>query len=100
MARFDGPHGGFCVCTRERCTDECKTYRAFHPKPVTNYDRIVSKSPEELAVWLAQQKYRRPRFDGWLPLCNHVMGAKVCHAHGYEACWLDWLKEEAEGGTQ
>lgn len=63
--------------------------------PLTNYDRIVRKTPEELAVWLAQQEYRRPGFDGWLPLCNHVMGAKVCHAHGCEACWLDWLRQEA-----
>lgn len=62
----------------------------------TNYDRIISKSPEELAVWLAQQEYRRPRFDGWLPLCNHVMGSRTCHKGGCEKCWFDWLKEVTE----
>lgn len=58
----------------------------------SNADRIRYMSDEELADWLAKQEYRRVAFDGWLPLCNHVMGAKTCHENGCNACWLEWLK--------
>ena len=62
----------------------------------TNADRLRSLSDEELAEFFAQQEYRKPVFDGWLPLCNHVMGPRMCHENGCEKCWLDWWKEEAE----
>ena len=39
-------------------------------KPITNYDRIISKTPEELAEWL--------------------------EAHCYQYGWLDWLKQEVK----
>lgn len=79
------------VCARYGADNDPTMWEA---KPQTNYDRIISKTPEELAVWLAQQEYRRPRFDGWLPLCNHVMGPRTCHKDGCEKCWLDWLRQE------
>lgn len=56
------------ICTR--CGD-------FERKPVTNYDRIISKTPEELAEWLS---------------CN-------CTGDGYGNSaedWLDWLRRETE----
>lgn len=65
-----------------------------HPK--TKADLIRTMSDEELAKFFAQQEYRKPVFDGWLPLCNHVMGPRTCHENGCENCWLDWLKQEAE----
>ena len=46
-------------CEKFPCTeDECKlTFRcpAFSPKPnpITNYDLLISKTPEELAEWIA-----------------------------------------------
>lgn len=46
-----------------------------YPKPsnpVTNYDRLISKTPEELAEWIAK------RAPGT-----------------YASRWLDWLKQEA-----
>lgn len=50
MAEFsDARSGAYCMCTREKCSDECRTYRRFHPKPVTNADRIRAMSDEELA---------------------------------------------------
>lgn len=67
-------------------------------KPTTNADRIRAMSDEELAKFFAQQKYRKPVFDGWLPLCYHVMGPRRCHEDGCEKCWLDWLKQEATDG--
>lgn len=44
-------------------------------KPMSNYDRLISKTPEELAEWLS---------------CN-------CTGDGYgngAEDWLDWLKQE------
>ena len=40
---------------------------------VTNYDRIISKTPEELAEWLEDR----------LPLPSNGL-------------WLDWLKQEVK----
>lgn len=60
----------------------CKKRR----KPITNYDRIVSKSPEELAKELVVLSDRCP--DG--VDCEIVPHGREC----YE-CWLDWLKQEA-----
>lgn len=68
----------------------------FKPKPITNADRIRSMTDEELAEFFAQQEYRKPVFDGWLPLCYHVMGPRRCNENGCEKCWLDWLKQEAD----
>lgn len=65
-------------------------------KRTTNADRIRSMTDEELAVWLAKHKYRRPTFDGWLPFCNTVMGPRICHEDGCEKCWLDWLKSPVD----
>lgn len=44
------------------------------PKPITNYDRLVSKSPEELAEWLYDVPAR------W---------------YAKKEAWLDWLNEGA-----
>ena len=48
-------------------------------KPNTNYDRIISKTPEELAEWIA---------------CGvlNLTGASLEMA---TEAWLDWLKQEA-----
>lgn len=58
-------------------------------KPTTNYDRIVSKTPEELAVFASDLG------------CHPSASPKTCRGVGHcSECWLDWLKQEAEGGTQ
>ena len=47
--------------------------------PTTNYDRIISKTPEELASYLARlESSQRP-----------------VYARKEAAEWLDWLQEEA-----
>ena len=80
---------GVCWGTAERDACSCggnKSKCDFYPsvreegkKPVTNYDRIVSKSPEELAETMLD-----------------------CFAAFYDVEWskqdiLDWLKQEGEG---
>lgn len=59
-------------------TAEWRKWNALNTKPVTNADRIRSKSDEELAEWLCD-------IAGWLPMYEGKM-------HPI----LDWLKEEAE----
>ena len=58
------------------------------PKPVTNYDRLISKSPEELA-----------EFIGCDPM--HDICPNNCHEDPERPCTvciLEWLKREAEDG--
>ena len=59
--------------------------------PLTNYDRIISKSPEELAEFLIQDGDCPPKrmYPDSCPNCDRVT-PKVCYD-----CWLDWLKQEA-----
>ena len=63
----------------------------FKPKPITNYDRIVSKSPGELAEWLAEVLFH----------CSNTICDQRCPM--YECCCdqpsdniEDWLKQEAK----
>lgn len=75
MAEFsDAKSGAYCMCTRERCSDECRTYRQFRPKPVTNADRIRSMDDYDLAIFLEN----------------------VSCKHADTEDWLDWLRKECE----
>ncbi len=49
-------------------------------KKPTNYDRLISKTPEELARWIADELVEPGYYKG---------------NEAYEL-WLDWLKEEAD----
>ena len=60
----------------------CRKNRTVEP---TNYDRIISKTPEELAEWLWFKVGKCPPFDVCPSQCI------PCEA---KDCWLDWLKQE------
>ena len=60
----------------------CRKNRTVEP---TNYDRIISKTPEELAEWLWLKVGKCPPFDVCPSQCI------PCEA---KDCWLDWLKQE------
>jgi len=62
----------------------------FARKPLTNYDRIISKTPEEMAEFLIQDGSCPPErmYPDSCPICDRVT-LKVC-----QQCWLDWLKQE------
>ena len=67
--------------------------RDYEPKPITNYDRIISKTPEELAVLISES------ID--CGVCKEMHGFRMCDVAQYkscEDCWLDWLKKEADDG--
>lgn len=51
---------------------------------VTNYDRLVSKSPEDLAAYYFTEFFKK------VPYCH-----ENCPAHDdCQMCLLEWLKEE------
>lgn len=64
------------------------------PLVLTNYDRLISKTPEELAEWIM----REPSI--WYhAVCPPGTGSD-CSTSPCKQCWLDWLKSPAdkEGG--
>ena len=77
-----GPH---------RVKTDCISYvPKVYPKPRTNYDSIVSKSPEDLAKWLS-----------FLAPCCHCEAVpeernQVIHPHNCYEKWLEWLKQEVQ----
>ena len=58
-------------------------------KPLTNYDRIISKTPEELAVICE---------DGCPPQheCPPMKSEEAGRRSYCQKCWLDWLKSPVE----
>lgn len=74
--------GGGCVCSREKCSADCATYRSYMPKPVTNADRVRAMSDEELAKWIAEE-------------ILHLTGGSLDMA---TAAWIRWMKKETDGG--
>lgn len=61
------------------------------PKSITNYDRITSKPPEELAKWISET------ID--CGVCEVMHGFRMCDAAPCETCedcWAGWLKQEAQ----
>lgn len=59
---------------------EWRKWNALRTKPITNYDRIISKSPEEMAEFMAKTH------------CVHK--APHCRESDCTQCWLDWLQKE------
>ena len=78
-------------CTRfEECAvdEDCGLFVA---KPMTNYDLLIFKPPEELAGWLCQTQYR----DG--DFCPPKHEWQYCiMAGGCRECWLSWLNAPAD----
>lgn len=67
------------------------------PRILTNYDRIVSKSPEELAVVIAWPYLASPPWCSEHTTCPYISEDPTpC-----DKCALDWLKQpvEEEGET-
>lgn len=65
----------------------CSRFELKHTQ--TNADRIRAMSDEELTEWLAYMNYSS---------CCPNNGAHDCRPTCRE-CWLDWLQEVSDGGT-
>ena len=65
----------------------CRKNRTVEP---TNADRIRAMTDEELAEWFAA------RVTNANDNCPDKHGYKFClEKNGCPACWLDWLRQEA-----
>lgn len=74
----------------QRSRLKCKEYRT---DPITNYDRIVSKTPEELATWIDDYAAY-----AWCPVDAPIdPETHECLIHDGDCrlCILDWLRKEA-----
>lgn len=69
-----------------------KLFPPMKRKPMTNYDRIIRKTPEELAETYAGGCPNGDRLN-----CgkHYLHGGRDCFN-----CWLDWLKSPVDGGEQ
>ena len=87
----DCPH-----CIFEKTEANCRgCFEGSHyrPKPITNYDRIISKTPEELATWIDDYAAY-----AWCPVEAPIdPETHECLVHDGDCrlCILDWLRKEA-----
>lgn len=89
MAKFsDAKSGAYCTCTREKCSDECKTYRRFRPKPITNADTVRAMSDEELAVWINHMQA-----DAY---GRGIMEMDIVNYPNTYSKWIDWLRKDVQ----
>ena len=89
----NGGCGPYEMYSCSECPASKSDYVQFKHKPKTNYDRIISKTPEDLAVLISES------ID--CGVCEEMHGFRMCDAVPYkscEDCWLDWLKKEAADG--
>ena len=71
-------------CNRAFLAQRIKPHFVSKRKPKTNYDRIISKTPEELAEWIYQvQDGDAYQKENYLPPLS-------------KSWWLKWLKQEAD----
>lgn len=66
-------------------TAEWRKWNAVQTKPITNADRIRAMTDEELADWFSIYCCRNKIYDAH---CETFVNCK--------ACWLDWLRQEAQ----
>lgn len=81
-----------CKNTGAQICTVCCTYQGgvpdrWEPKPTTHYDRIISKTPEEMAEY-------HTKMCGCPPGNDPIFCGMA--TIGCKGCWLDWLKQEAE----
>lgn len=86
---------GYCYYSACIKPKYCTSSYTVKQRPSTNYDRIISKTPEELADFLNQDGSCPPErmYPDRCPNCDKVTPKVCCD------CWLDWLKQEAKDGT-
>lgn len=61
----------------------------YHPKPITNADRLRSMSDEELADWFYRIQYDVSDYYCGGHSCEPTLPAR-------KESWLVWLKQEAK----
>lgn len=82
---------------KETCLNDMPGVKCYgyEPKPQTNYDLIISKTPEELAENFASRCC--PLKDQFYN-CGKI-NKKDFSWEDCKSCWLDWLRREASDGS-
>ena len=82
----DGGCGPYEMYSCYECPASKSDYVQFKtkPKPQTNYDYVISKTPEELTEWIESIE---PAACPWRD--DHGDNCRFTHCRD---CWLDWLK--------
>ena len=84
--------------TCRECGIAMLNYKEAKPKPITNYDRVRAKSVEEMAEFMTQTGTEYscppPHYFGEKGFCRNELVVMSCRM-----CWLDWLKQEVEDGS-
>lgn len=82
--RCDKPGKYMAFCIGEACSSQTPS----------NYDLLISKTPEEMADWMCRTQFRSGDF------CPPKHGWKYCQmADGCRECWLGWLKDPGRGAA-
>lgn len=78
-----------------------KLFPSRERKPLTNYDLIVSKSPEELAEWIETivSCERCPSRKTVRKIHGSCVGERVISRASCKLKWLAYLKQEAQDGV-
>lgn len=86
---YCGITGGYETC-QYRLAHQPNTVVGYVPSiKKTNYDSVVSKTPEELAEWIG--KVTAGGYGMCAPGHYDCEGKDSC-----APCWLEWLKQEDE----
>lgn len=83
-------HDWSLPCENNNCPDYFSSHDGY-AKPRTNYDCLISKSPEEIAEYIT-----RIRDSFMCVLCNE--NGCINPDVSCVECWLDYLKQEADNG--
>lgn len=62
---------------------------------ITNYDFLISKTPEELAEWILREPSIMHPLIGHYTFCPPGIGGD-CPTRPCKQCWLNWLKSPAD----
>ena len=80
-----------CTTTDAEMIARCPIYSP-KPKPPTNYDKLISKSPEEMAEFIVQQ-----RFCGLNKIADSLSVDLTEYHIRCKNNALEWLKEATDG---
>ena len=97
----DGGCGPYEMYSCNECPASKPEYKNRIVQPTstpiaTNYDLLISKTPEELAKYLTQAWYDGPVFE--CPARFFVGVDRCAEVKDCEDCFLDWLNQKVGGG--